>query len=238
MGHNTMDSSNDDFSEDGCNDDYHRKPEKISEIVDAHILKHFGIPKDGGFTASALFKLDNAVFTKTVNVHVIESERGIAFLTSGLSSYALGAKRFELTLALPPKNEAAFTESFSTFSAFFTWALRLLQNIAVFAITQQKPLEYGCSIDNGEPYTAGIDFSACILLPTVSFSDDYENDASAIKLDDFGGYDDDIELLRIVPLYKEELEYKLKYGYEKLFTKLLGEAAFDGLNPQRKNVCA
>ncbi|MOA45106.1 Suppressor of fused protein (SUFU) [compost metagenome] len=47
----------------------------------------------------------------------------------------------------------------------------------------------------------------------------------------------DIHFFSILPLYEEEMDFKLKHGAEPLFEKLEKEGINELLNVKRKNVC-
>ena len=46
-----------------------------------------------------------------------------------------------------------------------------------------------------------------------------------------------INFLCIFPLYKEEMEFKLKHGSDKLLDKFDEHGIIDIVDPKRKNVC-
>lgn len=107
------------------------------------------------------------------------------------------------------------------------WPLRWLKILARLPVEQDTWLGWGHTVSNEEPFADNTDLSAVILdLPWA-----FGKEAFCCLLP--GG--DEVNFYQYVPIYAEELHYKLSHSAEALFSKLDGQGAV--LDPERENVC-
>lgn len=109
------------------------------------------------------------------------------------------------------------------------WPITTLQFLARFPHAYKTWLAYGHTIPNGEgyaPFADGVGFSAVLL--------NCEDDPlSSLEAKD----GQRLFFYQVVPCYKEEIEYSLKYGKDKLDDLLRPLGAFGVLDTQRPNAC-
>lgn len=211
--------------------------ENIEAIAD-HIEKHVG-------------KID-AVFHEIVSdlvhldVHWVKPTAAFPFhtlVTSGMSDLPMtvpeGAEdqRYaELCILLPPgwPIEAA---DYETMEKVFKdeknyWPVRWLKIIARFPHEYDTWLGYGHTIPNGENadgYAENTQLGCMLLLPSISLGTDFfELKVSEEKT---------IRFYCLYPLYKEEMDFKLKKGSDALLDKFEKNEIMDIIDPARKNTC-
>ncbi len=112
-------------------------------------------------------------------------------------------------------------------SAF--WPLATLLFLARFPHRYKTWLSYGHSVPNGEDYAPmddSVGFGGVVL--------DWSRE-ELISLTAEGGQQ--IMLYQVVPCYKEEIEYKLKYGMDELHQRFYDHGALGPLDPKRPNLC-
>lgn len=136
-------------------------------------------------------------------------------------------KRAELMIFLPeswPIDSEAFKDE------RYYWPIRLLKQLARFPHEYNTWLGYGHTIPNSneyDPYAENTELNGVILNVL-------KEEISSISTKD-GNL---INVYSLVPLYKEEMDYKLEYGSDSLFEKL-AEVQGSGfwIDASRKNVC-
>lgn len=109
------------------------------------------------------------------------------------------------------------------------WPIGLLRFLARFPHEYKTWLAYGHTVPNGpdyEPFDDSVGFGGVALGwgdgPLSRFT---ARDGQEVLL-----YD-------VIPCYKEEIEYKLKYGMDKLDELLRGHGALGALDAKRPNLC-
>ncbi|NMM47651.1 suppressor of fused domain protein [Marinigracilibium pacificum] len=91
------------------------------------------------------------------------------------------------------------------------WPLRWLKYMARFPHEYNTWLSYGHTIPNGnppEPFADNTKLNTMVLLPSVTFSDEFHT----LQLEN-----KTINFYTLIPLYDEEVNLKLKKGVEALF---------------------
>ena len=110
------------------------------------------------------------------------------------------------------------------------WPIRMLKFLARFPHAYQTWLAFGHSIPNGEgyePLDASVGFGGVVLtggggpLSSMTAKDGRK-----------------INFYAMIPAYKEEIEYKLKYGMEGLLKLFQEKNVNPVLDPGRPNLCA
>jgi hypothetical protein len=229
----------DEFSESAEPIYHHREPkpfelaegsvETITRIGD-HIERHIG---------KILTVLHEMVSDRVhVDVNVVapsKSRNYYTLVTSGMSDRAMRAPagmeayRFaELAICLP-SNWCMSQEAFQNEDNY--WPVRLLKELARLPHIHDSWLWAGHTVQNVPlgPYAPGTKLCAAMLAPAVWFGDGFGelvvNDRKTIY---FGG---------VVPIYLEELNFKLKNSPQALFEKLHGAGLAQVVNPSRENLC-
>jgi len=109
------------------------------------------------------------------------------------------------------------------------WPIRMLKFLARFPHQYKTWLGFGHTIPNGPNYTPlddSVGFGGAVLswgtgpLGTLKTKDGKE-----------------IRFYELIPAYKEEIEYKLKYGMDALLEKFNAAGMNHILDPQRENCC-
>lgn len=157
-------------------------------------------------------------------------------VTSGMSDRAMsapeGAEQFrfsELVLNLPadwPMEQSAWEDE-----AYY-WPMRLLKVLARFPHEFQTWLWVGQSVgggENPEPYHSSTKQCAALLAPCISLPEEFMR----LTLNDGR----DIYFFTVLPLYQEELMYRLKRGTDALFELFERAGVGDVIDPTRDNVC-
>ncbi|WP_322509435.1 suppressor of fused domain protein [Anaerolinea sp.] len=156
-------------------------------------------------------------------------------VTSGMSQRPMkappGAEKFqyaELMICLPSywllTDEALQDET-------FYWPIRQLKTLARFPHEYDTWLWYGHTIANGEParpFARNTKFSGIILgLPVLSPQDSWTLEITENKT---------VFFLSVIPLYRDEMEMKLKKGSEDLFERFDQQGVNELLNLKRPSV--
>jgi hypothetical protein len=113
------------------------------------------------------------------------------------------------------------------------WPIRWLKTIARFPHEYDTWLGYGHTIPNGEeaaPFSDSTKLGCMLLLPSVSLSEDF----FSLKVND----EKVIDFYCLCPLYKSEMDFKLKKGVDALLDKFNKYGIRDIVDIGRKNTCA
>ncbi|HIU10671.1 MAG TPA: suppressor of fused domain protein [Candidatus Avidehalobacter gallistercoris] len=122
-----------------------------------------------------------------------------------LAEYKL--ERAELAISLPP-NWKLDDESMKDEQWY--WPIRLLKCLARLPITSDTWLGWGHTMDNQNPFSEDTELCAAILVGP-------QKDGSHLcQLP--GG--EEVNFYQVIPLYREEVEYKLEHDAEALFEKM------------------
>jgi hypothetical protein len=204
--------------------------ETIREVGE-HIERHVGKP------ASVFHEIVSDLVH--VDVHLVEpsEERDFyALVTSGMSDRPMAAppeagdcRYAELVICLPPdwpltmdklKDERNY------------WPIRWLKVLSRLPHEYQTWLFRGHTVPNGDPprpFAANTKLCCALLLAPVLFGDDFQTlDVSPEKT---------INFLGLVPLYREEMEFKLREGLDPLLERLDEAGVTELLDLRRVNVC-
>ena len=208
-----------------CGDD-----ETISLVSD-HIGRHIG-QADNVFheIISDLVHID---------VHIVapsEQRPWYTLITSGMSDRPMAtpdgvedAALAELAISLPP-DWPLTKEAFEDERNY--WPIHLLKAMARMPHEYETWLGWGHTVPNGEEAAAfAPDTRLCcalILSPVLP-------DKGFDKLQRPDGRP--INFYSLVPIYREEMEFKLRHGAEKLVDRLADAGVTELLDVNRKNVC-
>lgn len=139
---------------------------------------------------------------------------------NNLSKYNL--ERAELVIALP-KSWSLNQDDLQNEKWY--WPIRLLKDLARLPITNDTWLGFGHTIDNGEYFSNDTKLCAAILTEIQCLKEEYT------KCTLLNG--EEVNFYQVIPLYGNELEYKMEYGANMLLEKIKGIGSI--VNPTRQN---
>lgn len=205
-------------------------PDNI-EAIEKHIEEHIGAP--------------DIVFHEIVSdivhvdVHWVKPREDFPFhalVTSGMSDKPMnapeGAEAFkyaELCIFLPAGWKLGETE-FEDENNY--WPVRWLKKLARFPHEYNTWLGDGHTIPNGEaadPFAPNTKLGCMILLRALSTPDDFDQ----LKINE----EKTINFYCLYPLYKEEMDFKLKKGRDALIDKFREIQVTDVVDIERPNTC-
>lgn len=199
--------------------------EEDLERLDEYISEHFG---EFNQVFHEIVSLDIHL-----NVCIIPPEDGRNFytlVTMGMGAHAMnlpaeyadmGLERAELMICLPEDWNLENEEE------KWYWPVRLLKTLARLPVQEDGWLGWGHTIDYDKPFDGSTGLCGAILIDPVDFGDVEDEcvlaDGSIVNF------------YQIVPLYREELDFKQKTDAESLLKKLSENVTI--VNPSRKNYC-
>lgn len=174
-----------------------------------------------------------------IDIHIVQPTKGkdyYTLITSGMSDQPMhaprDAKRFryaELFLCLPASwslSEDAIQHEENY------WPIRWLKILARFPHEYDTWLWASHTVPNGdppEPFASNTKLCCAFLGHPISFDEDFfELKVNQKKT---------IYFLSFLPIYKEEMRFKLKHGYDPLLERLMENGVTELLDIRRKNVC-
>jgi hypothetical protein len=185
-----------------------------SELIQEHIEKYIGkVDKVYHEIVSEHVHLDVYIVNPT------EEDPYYKLITSGMSDKPMtfpyevneGTEQYlELMITLPGDWQLGSHED------QWYWPIRVLKGLARFPHEYKTFLGNGHTLQNGpeyEPYSSSTKLCGSILVPF--FGDEPEH--CELKIDD----KKTIYFYSVLPLYKEEIEYKMKHGADAFFKKLI-----------------
>jgi hypothetical protein len=156
-------------------------------------------------------------------------------VTSGMSSYPMkvpDANKNECYLeivTLLPSNWQLNSEAFKNEDNY--WPIRKLKTLARYPHVNSTWFGYGHTITNGsqsESMSSNNSFVGIILLPSVTLPKEFMEIVTDKKK---------VRLYSMIPLYKEEMNFKIKNGVESLVNKFVKFGVSDMIDVDRKNTC-
>lgn len=181
-----------------------------------------------------------------IDIHWVKPSEKYPFhtlVTSGMSDLPMKVpegydvnKYLELCVLLPEtwsfdgKYYSTMEDAFKDENNY--WPLRWLKTIARFPHEYETFLGYGHTIPNGEnadPFADNTKLGCMLLLPSLSLGNQFfELTISEEKM---------INFYCLYPLYKEEMDFKLKKGTDALIDKFEKFNVMDIVDINRKNTC-
>lgn len=177
-----------------------------------------------------------------VDVHWVKPSEALPFhilVTSGMSDKPMnapqGAEDFryaEVCVLLPPDWPLVNSDQQMNKDERSYWPIRWLKIVSRFPHDFNTWLGWGHTLPNGadaEPFADNTKFGCMLLLPPLSLPRDFLE----LKINE----EKSINFYCLIPLYKEEMNYKMEKGVDALVEKIP-----DGINPEiidinRPNVC-
>ena len=182
-----------------------------------------------------------------IDVNIIPPDNGRDYYvlwTSGMSDLPMTLpdgdydkkdyERAELFLFLPKDWKfAEIGESAKELGDEYYWPVRWLKYLARFPHEYKTWFGTGHTLPNGEEYAPlgeGTEMGGFFFLPVISLGEDYPG-VDALTCKD----GTKINFLWAIPMYKEEIEYKLEEGFDAMMD-LFVEVDFPrALDPKRQN---
>ncbi|MEZ6055571.1 MAG: suppressor of fused domain protein [Planctomycetaceae bacterium] len=174
-----------------------------------------------------------------IDLHVVkatEERPWHLIVTSGMSEAPMnvpeGAEEFrfgELLIALPPEWPLD-KQSFSNEANY--WPIRLLKQMARLPHEYDTWLGFGHSVPNGDPavpYHVSAPFTCALLLPPILMPPEFWTLSTPSGRE--------IHFLAVVPLYQEEIEFKLEHGLDPLLDKFEEYHINEIIYRDRPNCC-
>lgn len=109
----------------------------------------------------------------------------------------------------------------------WSWPIRLLKDLAHLSAEEDTWIGWGHTIDNGEAFDESTEQSASMLIYPASFG---TCDTSCILSDG-----SEINFYQIIPLYREEMEFKVENSVEELLKHLDDKVLI--VDPKRRKFC-
>jgi predicted Zn finger-like uncharacterized protein len=202
-----------------------------SEKIEAHIEQHIG-------TIDSVFHelVSDLVHIDIHQVAPTEQKPYWTLITSGMSDLPMTTpegvdvpRYAELLISLPPTwplDQAAFKDE------NHYWPLRWLKLLARLPHEYETWLDWGHTIPNGDPtspFASNTQLCSAMILDPVLVPDEFRN--LTIHQDKV------ISFFSFVPIYQEEVDFKLKRGSTPLIERLANEGVNELLITDRKNVC-
>jgi len=173
-----------------------------------------------------------------IDVYLIDSKQADfkILLTSGMSTLEMNfeneedgkeLKFAELMLLIPKEIEFQQT---TPSQADLDWIIGMLKQTANFPHDYSTWLGIGHTIQatrDLESYHKNTDFAGVLLLPSITFDSNF----TTIKTDN-----GTINIYSVFPLYKEELEFKIKNGYQAFLNLIIKNNVNEIFNPNRKSL--
>jgi len=200
--------------------------EEEMEAVEGHIEQYFG-------------KVEN-VFHELVSpdIHVdicvvppSEERDYCTLVTMGMGAHRMNVpeelaeyklERAELAIALPADWKL---DQESMKDERWYWPIRLLKGLARFPIECETWLGCGHTMDNEEPFAGNTKLCASILIEPQNAEDGSE--VCVLP----GG--EEVNFYQVIPLYEDELNYKLEHDADALLDKMAGISFV--VNPTRQD---
>lgn len=208
------------------------------ELITEHIEKHFGkIESVFHEIVSEFVHLDihHILPNDTFPFHIL--------VTSGMSDKPMNVPvgqnedRFAELCILLPKDWPIETEKYKLLDDVFKdensfWPIRWLKLIARFPHEFDTWIGWGHTIPNGEaadPFSDNTKLGCMLIMPGISLP------LSFFDLKVSG--EKTIKFFCLYPLYKEEMNYRLQKGTDKLLEKFDKYKISDVININRQNTC-
>lgn len=195
------------------------------EILEEHIADYFGeYPSVFHEIISPDIHVDICVIPPT-------AERDYyVLITMGMGAHRMNVpdelkecklSRTELLICLPSDWNVQSEKE------IWYWPIRSLKQLARLPGDGDTWLGWGHTVDNQTPFAENTRLCASMLISVCGFGDD----ASVCYLPE----GEEVNFYQVIPLYREELEYKMKYDSESLLNRMDSRVLL--IDPARKNFC-
>lgn len=202
-----------------------------SEIIGDHISRFFEDDDISVFHEIVSDKIHVDIFlikaNKERDYHILMTS-GMSSLPMNVPSDLRGLEYAEVVALLPvnwPLEQKAFEDENNY------WPIRQLKHLARFPHMYDTWVGEGHTITNGnppEPMADKNDFVGIVLLPSITLPEDFLTIESNGQI---------INVYSMIPLYNEEMDFKLKYGTDELLGKFQKFDIKEIIDINRPNTC-
>ncbi len=202
------------------------------EIIDNHLNQFFDKDSD----IKVFEEIESELIHRDVYFIKATEERQYHILLScGMSALPMTVPKdiessefIEIMILLPKEWNLEY-ESFSEEKNY--WPIRIMKEIMMLPHENETWFGFGHTYrhEEGEEFAEGIGFNSIMLASSMELSDEF----TQIELDN-GKV---VEIYTLIPLYKEELEFKKKNGASALLEKFDKFGIEEIVKIGRKNVC-
>ncbi|WP_293312296.1 suppressor of fused domain protein [Pedobacter sp. UBA5917] len=209
----------------------HQVPNSV-EIVDNHLDLFFDETED--------IVVFDEIESETIHrdIYFIKATEDRPFhilLSCGMSALPMtvpddvASSKFAEVMILLPKEWNLEYESFSDEGNY--WPIRLMKALMLLPHENKTWLGFGHTFghEEDEEFSEGVGFSSVMLARSMELSEDF----TKIKLD----HETAIDIFTLIPLYREELEFKKKNGANDLLERFEKFGIEEIVKVGRKNVC-
>lgn len=197
---------------------------ELLEAVTAHVQQHIGEVEHVFHQLVSLW-----VHVDILVVPPTEDRPCYTLVTSGMAEKPMAAPDddpalayTELVLALPPDWPLDSPEG--------NWPLKLMQDLAELPHRFETWLYCGHTVPNGdpaEPYARGVGFTGVVLATPLLVPDEFDVVRAG---------DREVRFQSVIPLYTDEMDFKLAQGADALFDRLGDAGVSEGLDVGRPSV--
>jgi hypothetical protein len=203
------------------------------ELIDKHIDKFFKGADTNVFHEIPTLDIHLDVY----HIKPKDSEFEL-LLTSGMSSIAMNVSeipndsdsyRFAELMVLIPKG-IDFGKIYPS-KTKYDWIISMIKQSAKFPHFYDTWIGVGHTIQADEemkPYSDDTNYCGCLVLPTMTFPEDFQ------KINSPNGL---INIYGLFPMYKEELEFKIENGFNDFIQFLIKNNTKEIIDFQRINYC-
>jgi hypothetical protein len=202
------------------------------EIVDKHLEDFFDVDAD----IVVFDEIESEIIHR--DIYFIKATEGRPYhilLSCGMSALPMAvpqdieSSEFAEIMMLLPKEWNLEYESFSDEGNY--WPIRIMKELMMLPHSNKTWLGYGHTFghENDLEFAKGIGFNAIMLAHSMELSDDF----TQIELED-GNF---IDIYTLIPLYKEELEFKKKNSAGDLLELFDKFGIEEIVKIGRRNVC-
>lgn len=199
--------------------------EEELELLEQHIFQYFG----------AYESVLHEIVSPDIHVDICiisptEERNYYVLVTTGMGAHRMNVpealkeqklEQAELVLCLPP--DWKINENDET----WYWPFRLMKSLARLPIECDTWLGWGHTAEDEEPYAENTKLCGALLLEPFAF----DEEAVCCPLSE----DAEVNFYQLLPLYREEMEYKRAHGTEALLEKMGRVKAVVDID--RKNCC-
>lgn len=202
------------------------------EIIDSHLDEFFNDEDD----IVVFDEIESEIIHRDIYFIKATDDRPYHILLScGMSALPMNvpseveSSEFAELMILLPKEWNLNYESFSDERNY--WPIRLIKELMMLPHTNNTWLGFGhtYSYEEDEEFAPGLGFNAVMLASSMELSDDF----TQINMQN----NKVVDIYTLIPLYKEELEFKKENDANKLLEKFDQFGIEEIIKVSRKNVC-
>lgn len=199
--------------------------EEEIDVLEEHIKEYFG----------EFPTVLHEIFSPDIHVDVYivpptEERNYYTLITMGMGAHIMDIpqelpadeySRAELLICLPPDWKVGENDE------EWFWPIRLLKDLARLPLNCGTWLGWGHSVDNSRQYSNNTALCGAMLINPTGISDD----AACCELP----CGDTVNFFEVIPLYREEMRFKVEYGTESLLDRMSNVSHITDIN--RPNCC-